>query len=155
LALTARSSGVVLIERTGRVFHELCGPPSCAIDASTSPFIDESYSTTSSRTIAKACVYALSASVYSRFSKKVLPWCLIATAASNRARQRAASSPPSAPSTSAPSASAASSPTSAAWRQQSCQVRACSQEASIYRSSGGVSLAVLGGGGHVRVDIRR
>lgn len=56
LALTARSSGVVLIERTGRVFHELCGPPSCAIDASTSPFIDESYSTTSSRTIAKAWV---------------------------------------------------------------------------------------------------
>ncbi|MEC9052897.1 MAG: hypothetical protein VX747_10575 [Actinomycetota bacterium] len=56
MALTARSSGVVLIERTGRVFHELCGPPSCAIDASTSPFIDESYSTTSSRTIAKAWV---------------------------------------------------------------------------------------------------
>ena len=54
LALTARSSGVVLIERTGRVFHELC----CAVfhDASTSPFIDESYSTTSSRTIAKAWV---------------------------------------------------------------------------------------------------
>ena len=54
MALTARSSGVVLIERTGRVFHELC----CAVfhDASTSPFIDESYSTTSSRTIAKAWV---------------------------------------------------------------------------------------------------